>query len=514
MPDLRKKLRKLAAGLLLPAFLLPGCGHRASDTNAVTVLIEASPTNLDPRVGTDAFSERIDSLLFDALVRRDRNFNIQPELANSWETPDPLTYIFHLRTGVRFSDGRALTSRDVKWSFDTLLNGSITSVKTASYKTWKSVDAPDAATVVVHLKKPDTGLLLNVCDGVFGVIPYGSARDFWRHPIGSGAFRFRSQEQDKEVLVERNPLYWGPAPAISAVRFAVVPDAITRALELQKGSADVTVNSLPTDVLPTLARQQNLRVQSAPGTSVVYVVLNMREQHLRDARVRDALARAVDRPLIIHTLMDDRARLAESVLPPEHWAWTGDVEQHPFDPAAANTILDAAGYTRGADGVRFHLVLKSSTDETRRLICAVLQSQLARIGIAVDIRSYEFATFYADMTKGAFAMALSNWIGGNEAPDILNYAYNTASMPPHGANRGFYSNAQVDALLADATKNPDRAQQTADYKAVQQQLAKDMPVLNLWYSNTVAVVNKRLSPLDLSPSGNFDFLRTVRIVSH
>ena len=476
------------------------------------MLIESSPANLDPRIGTDAFSERLDSLLFDALVRRDTHFGVMPALAVRWETPDPHTYIFHLRTGVRFADGRPLTSRDVKWSLDTIRNGTVTTVKAASFKSWQSVEAPDPATVIVHLKQPDTGLLLNVCDGVFGVIPYGSGRDFWRHPLGSGPFSFVSQEQDKDVVMQRNPLYWDGPPPIDGVRFAVVPDAITRALELQKGSADITINALPNDVLPTLARNPQLRVEQTPGTSVVYVVLNLRDRYLRDLRVRQAIASGVDRGLIIRTLLDGRAQPAESVLPTQHWAWTGAVEHHPFDPARANALLDAAGYKRGADGVRFHLVLKSSTDETRRLICAVLQSQLARLGIAVDIRSYEFATFYADMTKGAFAMALSNWIGGNEAPDILAYAYSSTRIPPHGANRGFYTNSRVDALLADASANSERAGQVADYQAVQQQLAHDLPVLNLWYQDTVAVASRRLSPLALVPSGNFDFLRTVRFV--
>ncbi len=504
---------KLSGVAVLLAGLLAGCGTPHPDRNTVTMLIESSPTNLDPRIGTDASSERIDSLLFDALVRRDAHFGIAPELATSWETPDPLTYIFHLRTGVRFADGRPLTSRDVKYSLDTILSGAVTTVKTAAFKTWKSVDAPDPQTVIVHLKQPDTALLWNVCDAAFGVIPYGSGRDFWRHPLGSGPFLFVSAEQDKEVIVRRNPLYWGQAPAIAGLRFSVVPDAITRALELQKGSADVEMNALPTDMLTTLAQDEHLQVESAPGTSILYVVMNLHDRYLRDPRVRTAIAQAVNRPLIIRTLLDNRARIADSVLPPEHWAYFSQQAsvRGGFDPAAANATLDAAGYRRGADGNRFHLVLKSSTDETRRLVCAVLQSQLAAVGIALDIRSYEFATFYADMTKGAFGMALSNWIGGNEAPDILNYAYGSARTPPHGANRGYYSNAHVDALLADAAANPDRARQISDYQAVQQQLATDLPVLNLWYFDTVAVVNKRLSPLALVPSGNFDFLRTVRV---
>ncbi len=495
--------------LLSLMLLLAGCGPAKAPANQVTVLIESSPANLDPRVGTDAQSERIDALLFDALVRRDAHFEIAPELATSWNQPDPLSYVFHLRPGIRFADGRALTSRDVKWSLDTILDGSVPTVKAAAYRSWKAVEAPDPLTVVVHLKTPDTALLLNVCDAAFGVVPYGSGREFRTHPVGSGPFVFVSEEQDKDVVIRRNPAYWGGPPAVDTVRFAVVPDAITRALELQKGSADFEVNALPTDVLPTLARDRKLRIETAPGTSMLYIVMNNRDRFLRDPRVRTAITEATNRPLIIRTLLDGRARAANSVLPPEHWAFAPEMEQHPFDPGHANALLDAAGYRRGADGVRFHLVLKSSTDETRRLVCAVMQAQLARIGIALDIRSYEFATFYADMTKGAFAMALSNWIGGNEAPDILAYAYSSTRWPPHGANRGYYSNPRVDALLQDASTNPDRAAQIRDYVAVQQQLAHDLPTLDLWYLDTVAVVNRRLGPITLSPSGNYDFLRTV-----
>jgi peptide/nickel transport system substrate-binding protein len=503
--------RALQAAALLLLTLLQSCGTHKPAPGTITMRIENSPANLDPRVGTDAFSERIDGLLFDSLVRRNAGFELAPELATSWDNPDPLTYIFHLRSGVRFADGRALTSRDVKWSLDTTVNGTVTTVKAAAFKSLKSVDAPDATTVIVHLKTPDTSLLLNVCDAAFGVIPYGSGRDFWRHPVGSGAFTFVSQEQDKNVLVQRNPLYWDGPPPVQNIRFNVVPDAITRALELQKGSADIEVNALPNDALTTLARNPHLRVESVPGTSLVYVVFNLRDRYLRDLRVRDAIAESTDRSLIIRTLLDGRAREAGSILPPQHWAYTNQVEQHPFDPALANRQLDAAGYKRGPDGIRFHLILKSSTDETRRLICAILQSQLAQIGIALDIRSYEFATFYADMTKGAFAMALSNWIGGNEAPDIFGYAYSSTRIPPHGANRGYYANPLVDRLVAEAAANPDRATQVRDYHAIQAQLAHDLPTMNLWYMDTVAVVNKRLTPLALEPSGNFDFLRTVRI---
>ncbi len=502
----------LSLSVLFMSLLLSACRGTAPLSDGVTMLIESSPTNLDPRIGTDAQSERIDSLIFDALVRKDEHYLITPALAESWETPDPLTYIFHLRSGVHFHDGRLLTSRDVKWTLDSMMQGKVTTVKAGNYATWASVDAPDPVTLVVHLKKPDNSLLLNVCDGAFGVVPAGSGRDFSKHPIGSGPFAFVSQEQDKDVVLKRAPSYWQALPKISTVRFSVVPDQITRALELEKGSADVEVNALPADMLAPLARNSHLRVESGPGTIIFYVVFNMRDPSLKDPRVRRAIAEGINRPLIISTLYAGHARLAESVLPPEQWAWTNDVEQHDYSPVAANALLDQAGYKRGPDGVRFHLVIKTSTDETTRLVAIVMQQQLAQIGIALDVRSYEFATFYSDVTKGAFQIAPSRWIGGNEAPDIFRYSFATASFPPHGANRGYYSNPQVDALLAHAAAAPDQETQKRDYTAVQKALARDLPAINLWYLDTVAVESTRLSPIKLSPSGSFDFLRDVSVV--
>jgi len=223
-------------------FLLSSCSHKP-DPNTLVMVIESSPTNLDPRVGLDAQSERIDSLIFDDLLSRGDDLNVAPGLAEGWEIPDPLTYVFHLHRGAKFHDGRALTARDAKWTFDSLLQGKIRSAKTAAYRFVDRVDAPDDATVVFHLKEPDAALLWNISDGAIGIVPYGSGDEMARHPIGSGPFKFVSAETDKEVVIERNDEYWGEKAKLRRVRFAVVPDATTEALELRKGSGDVAINS-------------------------------------------------------------------------------------------------------------------------------------------------------------------------------------------------------------------------------------------------------------------------------
>jgi len=247
--------------LIVGGFVLPllSCSQ-PPDPNTLVMIIESSPTNLDPRVGIDGYSERIDALIFDDLLDRDEHLNVTPALAERWEIPDPLTYIFHIRHGVKFHDGSALTSRDVKWTFDSLLENKIRTTKAAAYRYVDHVEAPDDYTIVFRMKEPFSTLLWNLSDGAMGIVPYGTLTEMTTHPVGSGPFRFISAEQDKEVIVARNDAYWGDKPRVPRVRFVVVPDTTTRALELRKGSADIASNALTSDMVLALEKEPNLVV--------------------------------------------------------------------------------------------------------------------------------------------------------------------------------------------------------------------------------------------------------------
>jgi peptide/nickel transport system substrate-binding protein len=507
-------MRKLSLALtaLSLCLVLAGCARQKPAPDTAVMLIESSPLNLDPRVGTDAQSERIGELIFEGLLRRDDNFQLQPRLAESCEIPDPLTYIFHLRRGVRFHDGRPMTSADVKWTLDSLLNGSLRSAKASAYHYIDRVVAPDEFTLVIQLKEPYAALLWNLSDGAMGVVPAGSGEELARHPVGTGPFRFVSQVQDREVVVERNPHYWGKPPGLARVRFNVVPDATTRALELRKGSADVEIDALPADMVATLARQPQLAVERAPGTSYQYLAMNLHDPILKDVRVRQALAYAIDREPLIHYLWRDMARPANSVLPPQHWAYDPTAKEYPHDSAKARQLLDEAGYRPGAGGVRFHLLMKTSTDESTRLFCAVLQQQLRDVGIALDIRSYEFATFYADVVKGAFQLYSLRWVGGsNQDPDVFENVFDSASYPPKRANRGYYSNPEVDRLIAEGRRSLDPKQRAAAYDRIQEILNDELPYVHLWWSDNVLVHTRRLEKVQLTPDGSYAFLRDATL---
>jgi peptide/nickel transport system substrate-binding protein len=505
--DLRALVVLSALALILPLF---SCAN-TPDPKTLVMIIESSPTNLDPRVGLDAQSERIDNLIFDDLLSRGDDLSVAPGLADQWETPDPLTYVFHLHHGVRFHDGRPLTARDVKWTFDSLLQGKIRSAKAAAFRFVDHLDAADDFTIVFHMKEPDAGLLWNVSDGAIGVVPYNSGDEVSRTPIGSGPFKFVSAEPDKEVVLERNDDYWCEKPKLARVRFAVVPDATTQALELRKGSGDVVINaSFPPDTVLTLKREPSLAISSAPGTRLAYLGFNLRDPILKDVRVRQAVAYALDRRPMIDYLWRGEAQPARSVLPPQSWAYEGNVPPYDHSPDKARELLDAAGYP-AVNGVRFHIAMKTSTDENTRLMVAVMQQQLREVGIALDIRSFEFGTFFSDVTHGAFQLYGLRWIGGNEDPDIF-YVFHSSRFPPNGANRGFYSNPKVDTVIDQARREVDPAKRKQLYAEVQRIVANELPYINLWYLDNVLVHNRRVVNLKLNPAGNYDFLRTAELV--
>jgi peptide/nickel transport system substrate-binding protein len=294
----------------------------------------------------------------------------------------------------------------------------------------------------------------------------------------------------------------------------VVPDTITSALELQKGSADAASNVLTPDMVYALRNASGVETTSGPGSNVWYLNFNVQDAALRDQRVRQAIALAIDRPAIIAALWRGHARLASTLLPPGHWAAASDAElaQYPHDPARAAALLQAAGYPAASDGVRLRLTLKISTDETTRLLAAVLQQQMRAAGIALTIRSAEFGTFYADVTAGAFEMYVLKWLGSNDDPDIFRYMYASTSFPPKGANRGHYVNPRVDELLAHAAAETGSLQQVeaarrAEYIEVQKILADELPSIPLWYPDNQVVHTQSLHGMVSQSDGTFDFLR-------
>jgi peptide/nickel transport system substrate-binding protein len=498
-------------------------------------VIESNPANLDPRYASDAQSQRIDKLLFDGLVERDAEMNLHGDLAESWETPDALTYVFRLRKGVKFHDGRELTSKDVKATVEFMMNAANKSPKRGAFRMIASIEAPTAETVVFHLKEPAASFLWNMERSAVGIAPADAASDFAQHPIGSGPFRFVSQTQDDTVVIERNENYFAPQGGLTAtsnvkfsqtssrtelnsqtqmagkrisgrIIFRIVPDAIVRALELRKGSADIEMSSLSPDMIPVLAKQPALTVSERAGTNFAYLGTNLQDPILGKREVRQALAYATDRESLVKYLLRGEAQLASGILPPNHWAYDGNVERYEYNPSEAERLLDAAGFPRKADGLRMHVTLKVSTDEQARLLGAALQEQWRRVGIELEMRPLEIATLFSDLAKGNFQITYLKWVGANNDPDVFELVFNSKRIPPDGPNRGRYRNAQVDELTEKIRVEMDREKRKALCSEVQKIVAEDLPYIPLWYTDVVSVHRKALGEVQLTPMGDYDFL--------
>jgi peptide/nickel transport system substrate-binding protein len=232
-------------------------------------------------------------------------------------------------------------------------------------------------------------------------------------------------------------------------------------------------------------------------------------------RVRQALAHAVDRRAIVQYLRRGLAEESKGILPPTSWAYEPDAAAFAYDPAKARALLDEAGY-RDPDGdgprARLHLVLKTSNAEFVRLQATVIQQDLKRVGVDVEVRSYEFATFLSDVIKGNFQMCTLQWVGVAD-PDMLRRVFHSSQVPPAGWNRGFFADPAVDALIDRASRTPDRATQKALYSDAQRRIALAVPTISLWHKTNVVIAQPDIRPGVLTPIADLSFLRTTRRVA-
>jgi peptide/nickel transport system substrate-binding protein len=500
-----------AATLLWLLLFGPGCIERPSENpNIIVVSMTASPSNLDPRVGTDSYSARTANLMFTNLMTLNDELRVSPALAERLDHPDPTTYIVTLRRGVKFHDGHELTSEDVVYTFRSILDPEFVTPLKGGYRELQAVDALDRYSVRFTLTQPFTSFPINL---MRPIVPAGAPPDFRNHPIGTGPYRFVRYSVDDELEVTAFPDYFEGRPSNDGVILKITPDDVMRGLELRKGAVDLVVNYLAPDVVHQLKQEPRLQTVEAPGVDYQYLAFNLRDPLLKDVRVRQAFAHAVDRRAIVDYLRRGLATPADTMLPPVSWAHAANVSTFSYDPARARALLDEAGFP-DPDGEgpepRMRLTLKMSSEEFNRLQGAVIQQDLRRIGVAVDVRTYEFATLLADVNKSNFQLYTLQWAQGALAdPDILRRVFHSAQTPPTGFNRGYYSNPKVDALLDEAGASEDEARRKQLYGEVQQILATDVPYLSLWHIRNFAVAQRSLTGISLTPIGDFLFLKNV-----
>jgi peptide/nickel transport system substrate-binding protein len=503
--------RVAAAWLCVPAAILVStlaCSHAAPPSgNLIVVGTTNSATNLDPRVGTDEASQKIHQLVFNTLVHIDNQLRVVPELAESIDHPDALTYVAHIRKAVLFHNGRELTSADVVYTFRSFLDPAFKG-RSGAYRVLASVNALDPYTVEFKLKTPLNSFPINL---VMGIVEDGSGAANARSPIGTGPYRLAEFVSDDHVTLKAFEKYFGGPPRNDGVLLKVIPDDTMRGLELRKGSVDLIVNDLSPDIVWQLQREGRVQVETAPGTDYAYIGLNLSDPILSHPQVRKAIGFAIDRDAIVKYLRRGFATTAVGIVPPMSWAFERNVFDFTHDPDKAERLLDAAGFP-DPDGAgplpRFRLSLKTSTTEVYRIQAAAIQHDLARVGIAVDVRSSEFQTLSADVLRGNFQLYTLQFVGVTD-PDILRLVYHSQQVPPTGLNRVRYRNPEVDHLIESASAAVADGERRKLYAEAQQRIAEDVPYIALWYKTNVAIFQPDIHGVTLSPIADFTFLRNV-----
>ncbi len=500
----------LLATILLPGALLgTGCsGGPPPDPGTLVVGLEANPTNLDPRLATGAAAVRILPLLFNSLLRLDPAGQPAPELALSWETPSPTSYVFHLRRGVRFHDGRELTAADVRYTYDWMRDQKNHSPNQGALAVVAAIETPDAATVRFTLREPFASFMQNL---TVGIVPahLGDEKGFADAPVGSGAFRWGEWRPGERLVVLAFDGAWEGRPRLDRVVFRIVANETTRLLEARRGRIDLLWNNIPPYAVSFLRESRNLAVTTRPGITYQYLGFNLRDEILRDPRVRRAIAHAVDRDRIIEALYLGLARPAATLLAPENWAHADDVVSYGHDPVLARRLLDEAGFPARGDGTRFALSYKTSTDRQGIEMADLVAEDLAAVGISVERRSFEWGTFYGDIKAGNFQLYSLRWVGITD-PDQLHYIFHSASAPPAGANRGRYVNPEVDRLLVTSRRESDAAARRAELIAAQRLIAADCAYVSLWYPDDIYALSSRFEGFEPYPGGQYTSLKQVR----
>lgn len=474
--------------LMLAFGLLSACKQQDQTQNLtqaqspIQFAVAQAPLNLDPRYATDAASERVNRLIYQPLVDFDSASKPMPVLA-TWQVVNNSQYQFTLNKKRNlFHYQKVLTTEDVKATYESILAMKDSPLRT-EFANIKTIDIVDQDNVVFHLKEPDKNFAAKLIVGILPKDFIDIQHDFAHQPVGNGPLKF--VRWDNKLTLER--VRDGQILTLQEVK-----DPTVRVLKLLRGEADLVQGDLPPELVKYLQSKPEVKVNTSVGANFSYLGLNFSDANLNNIQVRQAINLAIDRQAIIDKVMVNNTRLASAILPPEHYAGNATLKHEHYNPERAKKILTEFGVK-----LPLKLVYKTSTDPQRVRFATILQAQMADAGIELEIRSLDWGTFFADVKAGNFQLFGLTWVG-IKTPEIYAKAFGSQHFPPNGFNRGRYTDAELDKLLADE-----------NWPAATQRIHEQLPYIPLWYEGQFAAMQKNISNYAPKPDGNWDDLSTI-----
>ncbi len=546
-------MRKLIFLALIISFFATASTCRKRNLEYVTVALPEKFTAFDTltMTGSDAAAERVKNLIFNSLVKKDANFDYVGELAKEIKTSaDGKVITFILHDGVKFHNGQDFTSADVKYTFDELFksngfksgaffdtvpldkvdtskapapakpeapSGATPAVKPVEEPKTKrvphitSIETPDAKTVVFTVTRPSlkNQLLSNLV--AIPIIPTDSVARQKDQPLGTGPFKFVSLDASQNIVeLAANQEYWEGAPKVQKVRVKTVTDANSLQAELQTGGVDLAPNpnNISPDTLKSLGNSPTLKVEQTDGSNIQYLVFNTTSAPLNNVKIRQAIGYAIDRQKIVTDLLFEQAKVANSILPPQSWAFNAGTE-YKFDQARARQLIQEAGYKNEPIVFKY-----GSGNLAINQYAQVIQSALTDVGLNVQIETLEVNTIRKELAQGSFQMYTGIWIGGNQDPIFLRDLFSSTKIPGGNVsccNRSRYANPEVDKLVEDAINETDKAKAKELYTKTWETVSNELPLLPLWYPSNMVVANKRIGNIKINPSGDWSFIKDITV---
>ena len=469
----------------LMAFLLLGCAENFDD-DEIRFGIAQKPQQLDPRFQSDAASKKLSYLLYTPFIYLDDEFLPRSNVVK-FKQKNNLQYTFQLKKDLPiFSDGNTLNINDIISTIQNLKNLS-TSPYFQQLKNIRSVEKVSDDIFFIHLLKNEPNFLSQLN---FFILPEKLLKknhNFTLSPLGSGLFRMTKSSPYLELIRRKDN---------QRINLIEIKDPTVRVLKLINGEIDLIQNDLPFEMIKVIKENKKLKTISGFGSNVSYIGFNFNDKYLKNKKLRLALSMAINQREILEYFLPEKSRLAQQILPPEHWG-SIDIDETSFDPDKARNLIAEIDVTKP-----IKLTLKTSTDPFRVKIATIIQKQLKDVGVDLKIKSLDWGTFFRDIQAGNFQLYTLTWVGITN-PDIYFKIFSSTQLPPVGLNRGQYSNKKMDKLLLEAIEK--NAWNNVVLKAYE-----DVGLISLWYEGGFAAFKNNISDYKLSFDGSWNGLDGIK----
>ncbi len=474
-----------------------GEANEAESTKVKDTFIVATkrePKSLVPHGSNDTGTSFVTALIYDSLLSFDKDMNVIPCLATDWEKKDDVTYVFNLRDDVYFHNGEKLTAEDVKFTFEKAAKSPATIAQLGMIDPEKT-NVVDENTIEIVLSKPFPPILNSLALEIASIVNKKAFEEgnFEESPIGTGPFTFKQWVSGDRLELNGNKEYWGEKAAINTLVLRLIPEATTRAIEIETGGVDMALGLSDSDTI-NLRENPNVNMYTENILNTSYMSFNCSKAPFDNAKVRAAITYAIDAKAVADAASFGLAEQSFSPIAPGVFGYYNPGQVYEYNPEKAKELLAEAGFPDG-----FKTTLTQSGDDAQ---AEMIQNMLGKVGISVEINSVDFANWLDALVNGKQEMYLGGWtVSTADADGGLNEPFNSKNHGD-GGNRSFYTNTELDEILEAAAVELDTEKRLELYKEAQTIIANDAVYVNLMIGRTNVATKKEVTNLELMPTQN------------